>query len=67
MNLTGDKFMPDMYLKQSGFTYSVCGLFTKIKKELKSLWRQVIQILLIKMNFIKLVFNTICFMVNEKT
>ena len=25
----GDKFMPEMHLRQSGFTYSVCGLFTK--------------------------------------
>ena len=22
--LTGDKFMPEMYLKQPGFTYSAC-------------------------------------------
>ena len=27
--LTGDKFMPEMHLKKSGFTYSACGLFTK--------------------------------------
>ena len=26
---TGDKFMPEMHLKQSGFTYSSCGPFTK--------------------------------------
>ena len=25
----GYKFMPEMHLRQSGFTYSVCGLFTK--------------------------------------
>ena len=29
--LAGDKFMPEMYLKQSGFTYSACGPFTKNK------------------------------------
>ena len=29
------KFMPEMYLRQPGFTYSACGPFTKIKKELK--------------------------------
>ena len=29
----GDKYMPEMYLKQPGFTYSACGPFTKIKKE----------------------------------
>ena len=27
--LTGDKFMPELHLKQPGFTYSVCGPFTK--------------------------------------
>ena len=27
--LTGDKFMPDFHLKQSGFAYSACGPFTK--------------------------------------
>ena len=30
--LAGDKFMPEMYLKQPGFTYSACGPFT-INKE----------------------------------
>ena len=34
--LVGDKFMPEMHLKQPGFTYSACGLFTE-NKELKSL------------------------------
>ena len=29
--LVGDKFMPEMHLKQPGFTYSVCGPFTKNK------------------------------------
>ena len=27
--LTGDKFMPELHLKQLGFTYSACGPFTK--------------------------------------
>ena len=27
--LAGDKFMLEMHLKQPGFIYSVCGLFTK--------------------------------------
>ena len=25
----GDKFMPEMHLRQPGFTYSACGPFTK--------------------------------------
>ena len=27
--LVGDKFMPEMHLKQPGFTYSACGPFTR--------------------------------------
>ena len=27
--LTGDKFMPEMHIKQPGFAYSACGPFTK--------------------------------------
>ena len=30
--LTGDKFMPEMHLKQPGFTYNACGPFTKNKE-----------------------------------
>ena len=30
--LAGDKFMPEMHLKQSGFTYSACRTFTKNKE-----------------------------------
>ena len=33
--LAGDKFMPEMHLKQPGFTYSACGPFTKNKGRIK--------------------------------
>ena len=33
--LVGDKFMPEMHLKQPGFTYSACGPFTKNKKRIE--------------------------------
>ena len=33
--LVGDKFMPEMHLKQAGFTYSACGLFTRKKERIK--------------------------------
>ena len=33
--LAGDKFMPEMHLKQPGFTYSACGKFTKNKERIK--------------------------------
>ena len=32
--LVGDKFMPEMHLKQPGFIYSDCGPFTKNKERL---------------------------------
>ena len=33
--LVGDKFMPEMHLKQPGFTYSACGPFTKNKERIE--------------------------------
>ena len=33
--LVGDKFMPEMHLRQPGFTYSACGPFTKNKERIK--------------------------------
>ena len=33
--VVGDKFMPEMHLKQPGFTYSACGPFTKNKKRIE--------------------------------
>ena len=33
--LVGDRFMPEMHLKQRGFTYSACGPFTKSKKRIE--------------------------------
>ena len=33
--LVGDKFMPEMHLKQPRFTYSTCGPFTKKKERIQ--------------------------------
>ena len=33
--LAGDKFMPEMYLKQLGVTYSACGPFNKNKERIQ--------------------------------
>ena len=33
--LAGDKFMPEMHLKQPGFTYSTYGQFTKNKERIE--------------------------------
>ena len=34
--LAGDKFMPEIHLRQPEFTYSACRLFTKKKKKRKN-------------------------------
>ena len=33
--LAGDKFMPEMHLKQPCFTYSACGPFTRNKERIE--------------------------------
>ena len=33
--LAGDKFMPEMHLRQPGFIYSACGPFTKNKERIE--------------------------------
>ena len=35
--LVGDKFMPELHLKQPRFTYSACGPFTKNKERIKKI------------------------------
>ena len=35
--LAGDKFMPEIHLKQPGFTYSACGPFTRNKERIQKL------------------------------
>ena len=60
--LVGDTFMPEMHLKQPGFTYSACGPFTKNKERIEKFMQTGIQILFTKMNLIKHVWP----MVNQK-
>ena len=33
--LAGDKFIPEMHLKQPGFTYSACDPFTRNKERIE--------------------------------
>ena len=33
--LAGDKFIPEMHLRQPGFTYSACGSFTESKQRIQ--------------------------------
>ena len=48
--LAGDKFMPEMNLKQYGFTYSACESFKKAKKKYKNLKKEEIHDIFIKRN-----------------
>ena len=48
--LAGDKFRPEMHLRQPEFTYSACEAFTKTKKEHKNLKKQVIHHVFIRTN-----------------
>ena len=36
--LAGDKFMPEMHLRQPQFVYSACGPFTKNKEKVFGVW-----------------------------
>ena len=59
--LVGDKFMPEMHLKEPGFTYSACGSSTKSKERIEKFMKteNEIQTLFIKTNLIKLVLSMI--------
>ena len=52
--------MPEMHLRQPRFVYSACGPFTRHKERINV---QVIRVIFIEMNSIKLVFKTILLMV----
>ena len=63
--LAGDKFMPEIHLKQPRFSYSACGPFTKNKERIlkfKELKKQGNQDIFIKPNFTIPVFSAIWLM-----
>ena len=55
--LAGDKFMPEMHLKQQDLLIVLVDHLLKMKKEFTNLKKQEIQTIFIKMNLIRLVFN----------
>ena len=57
--LAGDKFMPEMHLRQPQFIYSACGPFTRHKERIKKLKKTGVLVIFIEMSSIMLVFNTI--------
>ena len=60
--LAGDKFMPEIHLKQPGFTYSACGPFTKNKERIQKFKETGDTDFLYKNDLIRLVFNMIWLM-----
>ena len=60
--LAGDKCMPEMQLRHFNLFIVLVVLLLDIKKELKNFNKQVIRVIFIEMNLIKLVFNTILLM-----
>ena len=64
--LVGDKFMPEMHLKQPGFTYSACGTFTKNKERIEKFMQTGNTDIIYRNQLIRLAFNTIWLMVNQK-
>ena len=64
--LAGDKFMPEMHLKQPGFTCSACGPFTKNKERTEKFMQTGNKTLFTEMSLIKLLFNMTWLTVNQK-
>ena len=64
--LIGDKFMPEMHLKQLGFTYSASGTFTKNKERIKKFMQTGDTNFVYKNELIKLVFNMIWLIAKQK-
>ena len=60
--LVGDKFMPEMHLKQPGFTYSACGPFTKNKERIEKFMQTGNTDFSYKSELDKLVFNMLWLM-----
>ena len=60
--LAGDKFMPEMHLKNQDLLLVLAGHLLKTKKEFKNLKKQEIQAIFTEMNLIKHVFSMIWLM-----
>ena len=60
--LAKKKCMPEMYLKHPGFTYSAWGPFTTSKERIKKSRKHGTQDIIIKPNYIKIVFSMIYLM-----
>ena len=64
--LAGNKFMPEMHLKQPGFTYSACGPFTKNKERIQKFKETGDTSYIYKLYLINHAFSMIWLMANLK-
>ena len=64
--LAGDKFMPEMNLRQARFTNSACDPFINNKERIEKFLQTANTNYIHKMILIKLVFNMIRLIVNRK-
>ena len=60
--LAGDKFMPEIHLKQLEFTYSACRPFIKNKERIQKSKEKEVLAIFTKTNLIRLVFSMILIM-----
>ena len=60
--IAGDKFMPEIHLRQPRFVYSACGPFTSHKERINEFKRTGDTRYIYRNNLIKLVFNTFLLM-----
>ena len=65
--LEGDKFMPEMHLKQPGFAFSACGPFTKNKQRIQKIMQAGETNYIYRNELIKLIYNMIWLMEILKT
>ena len=63
--LVGDKCVPQMHLKQPGFTYSVCGPFTRNKERIEKFMQTGNTDVTYRNELDKLAFNMMWLMVNQ--
>ena len=64
--LAGDKSMPEMHLKQPGFTYSACGPFTKNKEGIEKFMETGNTDFILKNELDKAFFSMIWLIANQK-
>ena len=63
--LVGDKYMPQMHLKQPGFTYNVSGPFTRNKERIENFMQTGNTDVIYRNELDKPAFNMMWLMVNQ--